>query len=139
MEKAQRRGADGGENTERDCHPRRQRRRRNQHRPEEQKRERVFEAAGQIQQAGEFGDVQRQQCGGVTRRQALHRIDGDLQRQGDESGGRDDGDAGDDRNVEIETLHDEENRGELAEGGQPAQPQDGIKTDIALRMAQIRE
>ena len=40
-------------------------------------------------------------------------------------------------NVEFQPLRHDEDRGELAERGQPAQPQDRIQTDIAARMAEI--
>jgi hypothetical protein len=73
----------------------------------------------------------------VAWRQSLHRIDGDLQRQRDHSRSRDDGDARDDRNIEVEALHHEEDGRELAEGREPAQPQDGIQTDIPSRMVEI--
>ena len=46
-------------------------------------------------------------------------------------------DAGDDLDVEFEPLHHDENGGELAEHGEPAQPQDRIQADIAARMAKI--
>ncbi len=42
-----------------------------------------------------------------------------------------------DRDVEFEPLHHDEDRGELAEHREPAQPQDRIQTDIAARMAKI--
>ncbi len=40
-------------------------------------------------------------------------------------------------NVEFQPLRHDEDRGELAERRQPAQPEDGIETDIAARMAKI--
>jgi hypothetical protein len=53
------------------------------------------------------------------------------------SGQADDGNAGDDRDVEFEALHHNENGRELAEHREPAQPQYRIQTDIAARMANI--
>ena len=49
----------------------------------------------------------------------------------------DDGDAGNDGKVEFQPLRHDEDRGELAERRQPAQPEDGIETDIAVRKAEI--
>ena len=45
--------------------------------------------------------------------------------------------AGDDRKFEIESLGDNEDRGELAEHRKPAQPQNGVQADIAARVAEI--
>jgi hypothetical protein len=45
--------------------------------------------------------------------------------------------AGRDRDVEFEPLGHDENRRELAEHGEPAQPQYRIQPDIAARMAKI--
>src|SRR5262249_32139864 len=49
----------------------------------------------------------------------------------------DDGDAGDDRNVEFQPLRHDEDGGELAEHRKPAQPQDRIQADMSLRMAKL--
>ena len=137
MEKAQHGCAGNGENTERDGQADRQRRRRDQHRRQKQKRKRILQAAGKIQQSGQFGDVQRQQRRGIDRFQPLHRIEGDLQHQIEQRREADDGDAGDDREIEIEPLHHDKNSRELAEHGKPAQPQNRVQTDIAARMAEI--
>ena len=137
MEEHQRRGAGHREDAERDGQPDRQRRRRDQHRGQEQKRKRILQAAGEKQQRRQFDDVERQQRSRIGRFQPLHRVEGDLQHQIEQRGQADDGDAGNHRDVEFEPLRHDENGGELAEHGEPAQPQDGIQTDIAARMAKI--
>ena len=95
------------------------------------------QAPGEIQQRRQFDDVEREQCGGIDRLQPLHRVEGDLQRQVEQRRKADDGDAGDDVDVELEPLHHDENGGELPEHGEPAQPQDRVEADIAARMAKI--
>ena len=137
MEEHQHGGTGDRERAERDRQPYRQRRRRNQHRGQKQKRKRILQAAGEKQQPGQLDDVQRQQRRRVDRLQPLHRVEGDLQHQVEQGGQADDGDAGDDRDVEFESLHHDENGGELAEHREPAQPQDGVQTDMAARMAKI--
>ena len=137
MEEHQRGGAGHREDAERDGQPDRQRRRRDQDRGQEQKRKRVLQAAGEKQQRRQFHDVERQQRRRIDRFQPLHRVEGDLQHQIEQRGQADDGEAGNHRDVEFEPLRHDENGGELAEHGEPAQPQDGIQTDIAARMAKI--
>ena len=137
MEEHQRRGAGHREDAERDGQPDRQRRRRDQHRGQEQKRKRVLQPAGEKQQRRQFDDIERQQGRRIARLQPLHRIEGDLQRQIEQRGQADDGEAGNHRDVEFEPLRHDEDGGELAEHGEPAQPQDGIQTDMAARMAKI--
>ena len=104
---------------------------------EEQERERILQAAGEEQQCGQFDDVERQQRRRIDRLQPLHRVEGDLQREIEQRRQADDGDAGNDGDVEFQPLRHDEDRGELAERRQPAQPQDRIETDIAARMAEI--
>ena len=137
MEEHQRRGAGDREHAERDRQPDRQHRRRDQDRGEEQERERVLQAPGEEQQRGQFDDVEREQRRRIDRLQPLHRVEGDLQREIEQRRKADDGDAGNDGNVEFQPLRHDEDRGELAERRQPAQPQDRIQTDIAVRMAEI--
>ena len=137
IEKAERRGAGDREQAERDGEPHRQRGRRNQHRREEQERERVLQPAGEVQQRRKLDDVEREQGGGMDRLQPLHRIEGDLQRQIDQRRQADDDEAGHDRHVEFEPLRHDEDRGELAQHREPAQPQDGVQADMTLRMAEV--
>jgi hypothetical protein len=73
----------------------------------------------------------------MPRLQPLHRIERDLQREVEQRRGADDGKARHDRQIEFETLGDDEDRRELSERGKPAQPQDGVQPDIALRVAQV--
>ena len=137
MEEHQRRGAGDREQAERDRHPDRQRRRRDQDRAEKQERERILQAAGQEQQRGQFDDVEREQRRRIDRFQPLHRVEGDLQREIEQRREADDGDAGNDGKVEFQPLRHDEDRGELAERRQPAQPENRIQTDIAVRKAEI--
>ena len=87
--------------------------------------------------AGQLDDVEREQGGGIDRLQPLHRVEGDLQRQIEQRRQADDDEAGHDRQVEFEALHHDEDRRELAQHGEPAQPQDGVQADMALRMAEV--
>ncbi len=137
MEEHQRRSAGHRQNAERNGQPDRQRGGRDQDGGQEQERERVLQPAGEEQQAGQFDDVERQQRRRIDRLQPLHRIEGGLQREIEQRGQADNGDAGNDGKVELEALHHDEDGGELAEHGEPAQPQDRIQTDIAARVAEI--
>src|SRR6202022_4888164 len=60
-----------------------------------------------------------------------------LQHQVEQGGQADDGNAGDDLDVEPEPLRHDEDGGKLPEHGEPAQPQDRIQPDVAARMAKI--
>ena len=137
MEEHQRRGAGDREQAEPDRHPDRQHRRRDQDRGEEQKRKRILQAAGQEQQRGQFDDVERKQRRRIERFQPLHRVEGNLQREIEHRRNADNGNAGDDGKLEFQPLPHDEDRGELAERSQPAQPQDRIETDIAVSKAEI--
>ena len=86
---------------------------------------------------GELCDVQREQSSGIARLEPLHRIEGDLQSKVEQCRQPDDRHAGNDRNVEFESMRDDEDRRELPQRCEPAQPQDGIQPDIAARMAEI--
>ena len=137
MEEHQRRGAGDREQAEPDRHPDRQHRRRDQDRGEEQKRKRVLQSPGQEQQRGQFDDVEREQRRRIDRLQPLHRVEGNLQCEIEQRRNADDGDAGNDGEVEFQPMRHDEDRGELAERCQPAQPEDRIETDIAVRKAEI--
>ena len=137
MVEHQRRGAGDREHTERNRQPDRQCGRRDQHGGEEQERERVLQAAGEEQQCGKFDDVEREQRRRVDRFQPLHRVEGDLQCEIDQRRQADNGDAGNDGNVEFQPLRHDEDRSQLAEGCEPAQPQYRIQTDMAARLAKI--
>jgi hypothetical protein len=60
-----------------------------------------------------------------------------LQREIEHGRDADHGGAGDDRKLEFQPMRHDEDRGELAQRRQPAQPEDGIETDIAVRQAKI--
>ena len=137
MKEHQRRRAGDREAAECYRQPDRQARRRDQDRREEQEREGILQAAGQEQQPGQFDDVERQQRRRVDRLQPLHRIERDLQREIQQRREADNGDAGHHGNVEFQPLCHDEDRGELAEHRQPAQPQNRIQTDIAVWLAEI--
>ncbi len=123
MEKYQQRRAGDRQKPERDGQPDRQRRRRDQNRGEKQKRKRILQAAGEEQQSREFDDVQGQQHRRGGRLQPLHRVETDLQDKVEQPGQADNGHTGDNLDIEFEPLdHDEDGR-ELAERGEPAQPQ----------------
>jgi hypothetical protein len=137
MEEDQHGGAGHGESAERDRQPYRQRGGRDQNRGKKQKRKRVLQAAGKKQQSGQFDDVQCQQSRGVDRLQPLHRVEGGLQHKVEHGRQADDGNTGDNRDVELEPLHHDENGGKLAKCREPAQPQDCVQTDVAARMSKI--
>ena len=86
---------------------------------------------------GQFDDVERKQGCGIDRLQPLHRIEGGLYGQIDQRRQADDRKAGNDRQIEIQPLGNDEDGGELAEHRKPAQPQNGVQTDIAARVTEI--
>ena len=137
MEEEQRGRAGHREQSEADRQTRRQGGCRNQDWRQEQERERVLQPAGEKQQAGEFDDVERQQGGRIGRLQPPHRVEHDLQRQIEDGRQADDDDAGHHGHVEFQSLHDDENGGELAQHGEPAQPEDGVEADVAMRVAEV--
>ena len=137
MEKHQCRGAGDRKHTKCNGQPDWQRRCRDQDRREEQEGERILQAAGEEQKGGKFDDVEREQGRRVDRFQPLHRVERDLQYEIGQRRKADNGDAGDHGNVKIQSLRHDEDRGELAERRQPAQPQYCIKTDMAARMAKV--
>jgi hypothetical protein len=96
-----------------------------------------LQPAGEVQQCGEFDDVERKQGRRVDRLQPLHRIERDLQHEIGQRREADNGAAGNHGKLETQPLRHDEDRGELAERRQPAQPQYGIETDVAARMAKI--
>jgi hypothetical protein len=96
-----------------------------------------LQPAGEEQQRRKFDDVERKQGGRIDRFQPLHRIERDLQREIDQRREADNGDARNDGNVELQPVRHDEDRGELAERRQPAQPQYRIETDMAEWMAKI--
>jgi len=60
-----------------------------------------------------------------------------LQREIEQRRNADDGNAGNDGKGEFQPMRHDEDRGELAECCQPAQPENRIETDIAVRKAEI--
>ncbi|MEY9444996.1 hypothetical protein ABIE82_002444 [Bradyrhizobium diazoefficiens] len=137
VEEEQDRGAGDRQHAKPEGEAGRQRGCRDQHRCEEQERERVLEPAGEEQQAGQLHDVQRKQSGRLHRLQPLQRIGHGLERQIERGRQGDDADAGDDLDVELQPLRHDEDRGELAEHREPAQPQDGVQADMPLRGAKV--
>src|SRR5262249_1616746 len=117
--------------------PHRQRGCRDQDGSQKQERERVLQPAGEEQERRKFGDVERKQGTGINRLQPLHWIECDLQREVYGRRQADDDKAWQDRQIQIEALHHDEEGGELSESREPAQPQDRVQTDIAPRMAKI--
>ena len=73
----------------------------------------------------------------MLRLEPAHRIEGDLQRDVDGRRERDHRQAGNQRQLEIEPLLDDEDGRELAEHGEPAQPQDRVQPDMRARFAKI--
>lgn len=137
MEEEQDRGAGNSQKTEAEGETGRQRRGRDQHRREEQERERVLQAPGEEQQASQFDDVQREQSGRLDRLQPVHRIGRGLESQIERRRQGDDADAGDDLDIELQSLRYDEDRGELAQHREPAQPQDRVQADMPLRVAEV--
>ncbi len=137
MKKEQRGCAGDRKQAEADRQTRRQCGCRNQDGRKEQEGKRVLQPAGQIQKAGEFDDIERQQSSRIGRLQPPHRVERDLQCKIEDRRQADDDDAGHHRQVEFQSLHDDENGGELAQHGEPAEPQDGVEADLALRMAKV--
>ena len=112
-------------------HARRQRRRRDQHRPEQQEGKRIFQAAGEIEQRRELGDVEAEQPRGAVGLEPLRlRID-HAQRHVEQRRQRDHGEAGPDRHIEFEAeMHHQDGR-ELAEDGEPTQPHQRLQPHVA--------
>ena len=108
-----------------------------QHRCQEKEREGVLQAAGQEQEPGQLDDVERQQRRRIERLQPLHRVEDGLHREIDHRRKADDHEAGEDRELEIQSLRDDEDGGELPQNGQPPQSQDGVEADIAVRLAKF--
>ena len=79
-------------------HARRQRGGRDQNRAEQQERERVLQAAGEVEQRREFGDIETQQPGCAVRIEPLRLGEAKPQRNVEERGNRDHRKAGPDRN-----------------------------------------
>jgi hypothetical protein len=129
----QERGAGHGQQADAEGQPGGQRRGRDQDGREEQERERVLQSTGEEQQPRQFHDVERQEPGGLDRLKPLHRIDRGLQRQIEQRRHADDADTGDDLDVELQPLRHDEDRCELAQHGEPAQPQQGVQADVSLR------
>ncbi|MGY3462563.1 hypothetical protein ACVWW5_008013 [Bradyrhizobium sp. LM3.4] len=73
----------------------------------------------------------------LHRLQPLQRIGHGLERQIERRRQGDDTDAGDDLDVEFQPLRHDENRSELAEHREPAQPQDRVQADMPLRGAEV--
>ena len=132
MEEHQHGGAQHGECADQQRHARRQRRGGNQHRAEQQERERVLQAAGEIEQCRQLGDIEAQQPGGAVGFEPLRLGKAKPQRHVEQHRDRDDGEAGPDRNhhvVEAEMHH--QQRRELAEDGEPSQADKRIQPHIA--------
>jgi len=89
------------------------------------------------QKSSQFDDVQGQQRRRVGRLQPLHRVESDLQDEIEQGGQADDGHTGGDLDIEFEPLDHDEDGDELAEHGEPTQPQYRVQTDIAARMTKI--
>ena len=127
-------GAGDGEAAEHQREARRQRGCRQQHRRQEQKGERVLQAAGQEQEHREFGDVEGEQPGGAVGLQPLRHVEAQAQRDIEPGRQRDHREAGPDRQREIEPVIDRQHRGALPDNGEPAQPHEGVEAHIAARM-----
>jgi hypothetical protein len=101
---------------------------------EEQEGEGILQPAGQVQQNSEFGDVEGQQPGGAVGLQPLRHVKAQAQRHVEPGRQRDDGEAGPDRQREIEPVIDHQHGGRLADNGEPAQPDEGVEPHIAAWM-----
>src|SRR5215510_14572961 len=113
---------------------RRQRGGRQQHRPEEQERERVLQPAGEKQQYCKFGDVERQKPGRAIGREPLRHVEAQPQCH-IEPGRKDDrGEAGIDRQLEIEPVVNHDHRGRLTDDGEPAQPDQRVEAHVPQRV-----
>ena len=122
-----------GEGAEQQREARRQRCRRQQHRSEEQERERVLQPAGEEQQHCQLGDIERQKPGRAIGREPLRHVEAQPQRY-IEPGRKDDrGKAGIDRQLEIEPVVNHEYRGRLTDDGEPAQADQGVETHVPQR------
>ncbi len=131
MQEHQHGGAEHGERADQQSHARRQRRCRDQHRPQQQESERIFQAAGEIKQCREFGDVEGQEPCRPVGLEPLRLVKADAQRHVEQHRERDDGEAGPDRNLEFEAEMHDQDRGELAENREPSQPDQGIQPHVA--------
>ena len=112
-------------------HARRQRGGRDQHRPEQQEGERVLQAAREVEQRRELGDIEAQQPGGAVGFEPLRLAEADAQRHVEQRRKRDDGEAGPDRNLEFEAEMHHQHGGELAENREPTQANQRIQPHIA--------
>ncbi len=99
--------------------------------PKQQERERIFQAAGEIEQRREFGDVEAEQPCGAVRLEPLRLMKAHAQRHIEQRRERDDGEARPDRHLEFEAEMHHQNGRELADHGKPAQPDQSIQPHVS--------
>ena len=109
----------------------RQRRRRDQDRRQEQHRERVLQAAGQIEQRRELQDVEAEQERRRVLAEPVARRIAQAQPEVERRRGGDDGKAGPERQREAEAEMHAGDGGALPDDGKPAQPHQRIEPQPA--------
>jgi len=117
--------------------PRRQRGSGQQHRAEKQERKRIFEPTGEEQEDRQFRDIEGEQPGGTVGLHPLGHAEAQPQSHIEPGGERDDGQAGPDRQLEIEPEIDHQHGRGLADHGEPAQPHQRVEAHIAPRMESL--
>ena len=118
------------ETAEHECHARRQRGCRDQHRSEEQESKRILQAPGKEQEDRELGDIEPKKPSRPPGLEPLHRGKADAQRDIEPGRKRNDEQAGPDRKIEIKApVHNEDGSG-LTNHREPAQPNECIEATL---------
>ena len=126
-----------GEHAEDDGDARRQRGRRQQHGRQEQKREWIFQPAGQEQKHRKLGDVESEQPRRALGLEPLGQAEPHPQRDVQPGRQRDHREAGPDRQREFDRVIDHQHGDGLPDDGKPAQPQQRVETHVSpLRQVQ---
>ncbi len=126
--------ADDGKAAENQSVTRRQRGCREQNRTEKKECKGILQSAGQEQKHRQFGDIECEQPSRSIGLEALRDVktepkcDVEPGRQGDHAK------AGVDRQLELQTVIDNEHGGRLADNCKPAQPHERIETHVAVRV-----
>src|SRR3990172_1168872 len=121
-----------GESPESDCVPERQRGRRNRDRCNDEHRERILDAARQIEQRRQLHDVVGEQERGKADREPVARRVADSQIDVDPSRHRDENEAWSDRQLETEHDRNHADGQDLTQHADPAQPHDRLQLEPAV-------